>query len=161
MRSYSYSPPRGDAFSRAIVFALLGGAAVIVLFGEFLTEYKPIFQTAGFLPAIAGVMFYARFLLSGYTYTVEVSAEGSGADLVIVENRGKANRTVCRVSAVGGNLLRAKRGEGRSFDYRPTPFAEPSYYYEVSERDGGGYVRFCPDEKMVQILSSLGCEVEE
>ncbi len=160
MKSYSYSPPRGDSLSRAIVFALLGGAAIIVMLGEFLTDIKPILQTVGFVPAVLGVMLCSRFMLSGYTYTIELGADGSSADLVIVENRGKANRTVCRVSAIGGRLVR-KKAEGRCYDYRPTPFSEDSYFYIVSDRDGGGIVRFCPDERMIDIMRSLGCEVEE
>jgi len=31
----------------------------------------------------------------------------------------------------------------------------------VPERDGDGFVRFSPDEKMIEIMRSLGCEVQE
>jgi len=164
MRIYSYSPEKGDSRSKTLAFCILGGAAFLVLLGEFLGEYKPILQTAGFVVAIAGIMICSRFLLSGYTYIIEGSEDGKAPDLVIIENRGKVNRTVCRVSASGGRLFRAdggKKPDGRVYDYRPSPFVSDSWIYVVPERDGDGFVRFSPDEKMIEIMRSLGCEVQE
>ncbi len=166
MKIYSYSPEKGDSTSKAIAFAVLGGATILIMLGEFLSEYKPILQTAGFVLAMAGVLVCSRFLLSGYTYSLE-AAEGASPDLVIVENKGKVNRTVCRVSVVGGKLYRDVKGEkgkkfdGKLYDYRPSPFTPDSWVYEVPERDGEGFVRFCPDEKMVSLMREMGCEVIE
>lgn len=166
MKIYSYSPEKGDSTSKAIAFSVLGGAAILIMLGEFLADYKPILQTAGFVLAMAGVLVCSRFLLSGYTYSLE-AAEGASSDLVIVENKGKVNRTVCRVSLSGGRLYRDVKGEkgkkfdGKLYDYRPSPFTPDSWVYEVPERDGEGFVRFCPDEKMVSLMKEMGCEVIE
>ncbi len=161
MKSYTYSPPRGDQTSQIITFCTLGGAMILVLLGEFIGAYKTVLQMAGFLTALAGIMLCTRWLLSGYTYTIELSDDGASADLVIVENKGKVNRTVCRVSAVGGKLSRTKSSEGKLYDYRPSPFVKDAWIYEVPASDGDGFVRFCPDEKMVEIMQALGCEVEK
>ncbi len=159
---YSHTPPCGDKVSRALTVALIALAAVLLVLGELFASLKPIFQAAGFGALLLAVLFCTRFLLSGYTYSIELSDDGEEGDLVITENRGKARRTVCRVSVKGARLSRPqKKQSGRVYDYRPSPFIAEHYLFEVSERDGGGFIRFCPDEKIVNILRSLGCEVEE
>lgn len=161
---YSCKPESADKLSKAISFAILGGAAILILLSEILSEYKPILQTAGFIIALFGVMFCSRFLLSGYTYLLESAADGSSPDLVITEQKGKTTRIVCRVSVAGGKLFRdekSKKPEGRIYDYRPSPFADNSWVFMVPERDGEGCVKFCPDEKMIALMRDIGCEVEE
>lgn len=158
---YSYSPPRGDRVSTALTYVLIGAAAVLLVLGEVFSGIKPIFQASGFAAILIAVMFCTRYMLSGYTYTVSISDDGSRADLEVVENRGKQNRTVCRIAATDSRLFKAKKLVGRVYDYRPTPFIRDSWVFEVSHGDGGGFIRFCPDERMIDILRSLGCEVEE
>ncbi len=164
MNIYSYTPERVESTSKTIAFCILGGAAILVLLGEFVGEYKPILQTAGFVLAMGGVLVCSRFLLSGYTYNIE-AADGASPDLVIIEHKGKTGRTVCRVSLAGGRLFRPEKGKRldprRIYDYRPSPFAPDSWVYEVPERDGEGFVRFSPNAEMVEIMRELGCEVSE
>lgn len=167
MKLYSYSPPKGGSTVQAIAFSLLGGAAALVMLGGIIPEYEPILLTAGFVLAMAGLLVCTRFLLSAYTYHLESAGDGSAPDLVIVENRGKVNRTVCRVSASGGSLFRYDKKERRTrlsrkkiYDYRPTPFSDGAYVYEVPERDGDGFVLFCPDEAMITLMQSVGCRVD-
>lgn len=128
-------------------------------------EISPILQTGGFVLAMAGLLVCTRFLLSGFTYSIESQADGTPPDLVIVENKGKVNRTVCRVSVAGGKLYRSdknrKLASGKIYDYRPTPFGSDSWIFEVPERDGEGFVRFSPDEQMVSLMRSAGCLVSE
>ncbi len=158
---YSYSPPRGDKVSTVITYALVGAAALLIVFGEIFTDIKPIFQASGFGALLLSVMFFSKYLLSGYTYTVTVSEDGESADLVVVENSGKRNRTVCRVCATDSRIFKAKKPGGRVWDYRPSPFVTDHWVFTVSERDGGGFIRFCPDRRMLDILRALGCEVEQ
>lgn len=161
---YSYSPERADATSKAISFSILSAAGVLLIISEFLTEYKPIFQTAGFVIALFGVLFCSRFLMSEYTYILESAADGSPPDLVITERKGKVTRTVCRVSVAGGKLFpisKEKKLSGAVYDYRPSPFTPDSYVFRVPERDGEGYVKFSPDKKMTELMREIGCEVEE
>jgi len=161
---YSYKPEHADSTSKAIAFAVLGAAAALIMLGEILKEYQPLFITAGFVLAMAGVLVCIRFLLSAYTYIIEADTESGIADLVITEMKGKTIRTVCRVSIAGSRLFadeKGKKPDGMIYDYRPSPFAPDSRYFEVPERDGEGYVRFSPDEKMIELMRSFGCEVEE
>ncbi len=161
---YSYKPEAADSTTKAISFGILGGAAILILLSEFLPEYKPVLQTAGFVIALFGVLFCSRFLLSGYTYVIESAADGSSPDLVITEQKGKVTRIVCRVSIAGGRLYRdekSKKPDGAVYDYRPSPFSPNSWVFKVPERDGEGYVKFTPDEKMIGLMREIGCEVEE
>lgn len=165
MKIYSYSPPRGDSVSKTLAFVIFGGAAILVLLAEFLPEISPILKTGGFVLAMAGLLVCTRFLLLGYTYSIESAADCTPPDLVIVENKGKVNRTVCRVSVAGGKLSRLdksrKRVSGKVYDYRPSPFCSESWVFEVPERDGEGIVYFCPDSNMVSLMQSAGCFLSE
>lgn len=161
---YSYKPESADSTSKAISFGVLGGAAILILLSEILSEYKPILQTAGFVLALFGVLFCSRFLLSDYTYIIESAADGSSPDLVITEQKGKTARIVCRISIAGGKLFRdekSKKPEGAVYDYRPSPFAPNSWVFKVPEKDGEGFVKFTPDDRMVELMRGIGCEVEE
>jgi hypothetical protein len=161
---YSYKPESADSTTKAIAFAILGSAGALILLSEILAEYKPILLTAGFVIALFGVLFCSRFLLSGYTYIIESAADGTPPDLVITEQKGKITRTVCRVSIAGGKLYRderSKKPDGAVYDYRPSPYAPNSWVFKVPERDGEGYVKFTPDEKMIDLMREIGCEVEE
>lgn len=164
IRIYSYKPESADSTTKAIAFVILGGAGALILLSEILAAYKPILQTAGFILALFGVLFCSRFLLSGYTYIIESAADGTPPDLVITEQKGKVTRTVCRVSIAGGKLRRdekSKKPDGTVYDYTPSPFAPEKWIFKVPERDGEGYVRFTPDEKMISLMREIGCEVEE
>jgi hypothetical protein len=161
---YSHTPEGGDRKSRAVCFATLGVAGALILLSEVFAAYKPVFQTLGFIIALFGILLCARLLMTSYTYSLEAAADGTPPDLVIRERRGKIDRTVCRVSVSGGRLTRAedsKKPKGEVYDYRPSPFAPTSWVFEVAEVDGGGFVKFNPDEKMIAIMRSVGCEVVE
>ena len=164
IRIYSYKPEGADSTSKAISFGVLGGAAILILLSEILAEYEPILMTAGFVLALFGVLFCSRFLLAGYTYIIESAADGSSPDLIITEQKGKVARTVCRVSIAGGKLYRdekSKKPDGIVYDYRPSPFAPNGWIFKVPEKDGEGYVKFTPDERMIELMREIGCEVEE
>ena len=161
---YSYKPEGADSTTKSIAFAILGGAGALILLSEMLTEYKPVLLTAGFIIALFGVLFCSRFLLSSYTYIIESAADGSSPDLVITEQKGKVTRTVCRVSIAGGKLYRdekSKKPNGAVYDYRPSPFTPSPWVFKVPERDGEGFVKINPDEKMIELMREIGCEVEE
>lgn len=161
---YSYKPEGADSTTNAISFGILGGAGALILLSEILGQYKPVLQTAGFVLALFGVLFCSRFLLAGYTYIIESAADGSSPDLVITEQKGKTARIVCRVSIAGGKLYRdekSKKPEGAVYDYRPSPFAPNGWVFKVPEKDGEGYVKFTPDERMIELMREIGCEVEE
>ena len=161
---YSHTPESGDPKSRAVCFSTLGTAGALILLSEILSAYKPILMTAGFIVALFGIAVCARLLMTSYTYSLESSADGTPPDLVIRERRGKLDRTVCRVSVSGGRLTRgagSKKPKGAVYDYRPSPFTPAWWTFEVPERDGSGFVRFNPDEKMIALMRSAGCEVEE
>ena len=160
---YSYKPESADSTTKAISFGILGGAGALILLSEILAEYKPVLQTAGFVVALFGVLFCSRFLLAGYTYIIESAADGSPPDLVITEQKGKNVRIVCRVSIAGGKLYRdekSKKPDGTVYDYRPSPFAPNGWIFKIPERDGEGFVRFTPDERMIELMREIGCEVE-
>ena len=165
MKIYSFSPPRGDSVSKALAFVLLGGAAIAVMLAEFLQGIASILQTGGFALAMAGLLVCTRFLLSGYTYSIESEADGTSPDLVIVENKGKINRTVCRVSLAGGKLSRFDKSRklpgDKVYDYRPSPFVADSWVFEVPARDGEGFVIFSPDDKMISLMQSAGSILSE
>ncbi len=161
---YSYKPEGADSTTKAISFGILGGAGALILLSEILGQYKPVLQTAGFVLALFGVLFCSRFLLAGYTYIIESAADGSSPDLVITEQKGKTARIVCRVSIAGGKLYRdekSKKPEGAVYDYRPSPFAPNGWVFKAPEKDGEGYVKFTPDERMIELMREIGCEVEE
>lgn len=161
---YSYTPQSADKKGKAVCLAILGTAGVLILLSELFAEYKPVLMTAGFIIALFGILACTRFLMTSYTYSLESGADGTPPDLVIREMRGKVNRIVCRVSVSGGKLRhdnKKNKPRGAVYDYRPSPFSEGPRIFEVSERDGGGFVRFNPDEAMIDIMRSSGCEVEE
>ena len=59
---YSYKPESADSTTKAISFGILGGAGALILLSEILAEYKPVLQTAGFVVALFGVLFFGHLL---------------------------------------------------------------------------------------------------
>ncbi len=162
MEIYSYSPKSGDSKTKLLVFSLLSLSLAIVIIGGLLPVYKGVLQAAGFVVAIVSVMLCARFIMTSYTYIVEDRDSDGYCDFVIKETRGGRSRTVCRIEIGGSTLFLESNGKampkGEVYDYRPSLFISPVYRLCANERDGGGSVRFCPDEKMVQLLQSLGAK---
>ena len=98
-----------------------------------------------------------------FTYSIETEGEGRAPDLVVRENKAKSSRILSRVSIAGGKLIRAsnfKPNGAPVYDHRPTPFSKDYWVFEVPECDGEGYIRFSPDAEMLELMRSLGCEVE-
>lgn len=164
MTVYSYSPPRGNTAAKILTWVLVAAALILMVAGSIFPDLDPILKTSAFALMMAAVLVCTRFMLLGYTYSVETSDSGA-PDLVIVENKGKVNRTVCRVSIAGGRLYPSassvKIPAGKKFDYRTGLAPSEGCVFRVPERDGGDYVLFCPDEKLRELMISLGASVEE
>lgn len=164
MTIYSYSPPRGNTAAKILTYTLTGAALIFMVAGSLFPDYDPILKTVAFALMMAAVLVCTRYLLLGYTYSIE-SGETGAPDLVIVENKGKVNRTVCRVSIAGGKLYRTpesiKIPAGKRYDYRTGLAPTNGCVFRVPERDGGDYVLFCPDERLTELMISLGALTEE
>lgn len=164
MEIYSYSPKTSDGKDRLLVFLILALGVAAVIAGGFLPAYRGIVQMLGFVVLILGVMLCARYMLTSYTYVIEEADNEGFHDFVVKETKGGRMRTVCRVRIEGSTLKRGSRASSRatgaSYDYRASLFGDGCYCLSVSERDGGGSVRFSPDEKTVELLYSLGAKKE-
>jgi hypothetical protein len=160
MEIYSYSPKSGNSKTKLLVFSLLALAVAVVIVGGLLPAYKGVLQAAGFVVAIVSVMLCARFIMTSYTYIVEDGDSDGCCDFVIKEARGGRTRTVCRIEISGSALYMESDGravpKGEVYDYRPSLFVSPVYRLCANERDGGGSVRFCADDELIELLLMLG-----
>ncbi len=159
---YSYTPERGDKISRAIIYSLAGAGLTLAVLAEIIKSVSSVLHVIAFGTLLCSILIWSRCMLS-FTYSIETQGEGRAPDLVVRENKAKSSRILSRVSIAGGKLIRASnfKSNGKPvYDHRPTPFSKDHWVYEVPERDGEGYIRFSPDEKMLELMRSLGCEVE-
>ena len=159
---YSYTPERGDKTSRAIIWSLAGAGLTLAILAEIIISVSSILHVIAFGALLCSILIWSRCML-GFTYSIEIEGEGRAPDLVVRENKAKSSRVLSRVSIRGGRLIRAssfKPNGAPVYDHRPTPFSKDHWIFEVPESDGEGFIRFAPDEEMIELMRSLGCEVE-
>ncbi len=159
---YSYTPERGDKFSRAMIYSLAGAGLTLAILAEIIIEYSSILHVIAFGTLLGSILIWSRCMLS-FTYSIETEGEGRAPDLVVMENKAKSSRILSRVSIEGGKLIppaKFKPNGAPVYDHRPTPFSKDYWVYEIPERDGEGFIRFSPDKEMLELMRSLGCEVE-
>jgi hypothetical protein len=159
---YSYTPERGDKISRAIIYSLAGAGLTLALLAEIIASVSSILHVIAFGALLCSILVWSRCMLS-FTYSIETEGEGRAPDLVVRENKAKSSRVLSRVSIRGGRLIHSsafKPNGAQVFDHRPTIFVKDYWIYEVPESDGEGFIRFAPDEKMLELMRSLGCDTE-
>lgn len=159
---YSYTPERGDKISRAMIWSLAGAGLTLAILAEIITSVSSILHVIAFGTLLGSILIWSRCMLS-FTYSIESNEDGRPPDLVVRENKAKSSRILSRVSVSGGKLIPASRFKPNGkpvYDHRPTPFSKDYWVFEVSEREGGGFIRFSPDEEMLGLMRSLGCEAE-
>ena len=159
---YSYTPERGDKVSRALIGSLAGAGLTFAILAELLASLSSVFHATAFGLLLGSILVWSRCMLS-FTYSIESSEDGRPPDLVIRENRGKTSRILSRASVKGGKLIRPSGFKPNGvpvYDHRPTVFIKDHWIFAVSESDGEGFIRFCPDEKMLELMHELGCEAE-
>ena len=159
---YSYTPERGDKISRALIWSLAGAGLTLAVLAEIIVSVSSILHVIAFGALLGSILIWSRCML-GFTYSIESSEDGRPLDLVVRENKAKSSRILSRVSIAGGKLIHASKFKSNGapvYDHRPSIFMKEYWVFEVPERDGEGYIRFSPDEEMLEMMRSLGCEVE-
>lgn len=159
---YSYTPERGDKISRAMIWSLAGAGLPLAVLAEIIVSVSSILHVIAFGALLGSILIWSRCMLC-FTYSIETEGEGRAPDLVVRENKAKSSRVLSRVSIAGGKLIRASNFKSNGapvYDHRPTPFSKDYWVFEVPERDGEAFIRFSPDEEMLELMRSLGCEVE-
>ena len=160
---YSYTPERGDKISRAIIYSSAGAGLTLAILAEIILSVSSILHVIAFGALLCSILVWSRCMIS-FTYSIESSEDGRPPDLVVRENKAKSSRILSRVSLKGGKLIRLesfKPNGAPIYDHRPGMFMKDYWIYEVPESDGEGFIRFAPDEKMLELMRSLGCEAEE
>ena len=160
---YSYTPPRGDKVSNALIYSLAGAGLALAILAEILTSVSSVLHVVAFGLLLGSILIWSRCMLN-FTYSIESNEDGRPADLVVRENKAKSSRILSRVSIKGGKLIRPDSFKPNGvpvYDHRPTVFIKDYWIFEVPACDGEGFIRFCPDEKMLELMRQLGCEAQE
>lgn len=156
---YSYTPERGDKISRALIYSLAGVGLALALLAEILPKVSNPLHVAAFALMLASILVWSRCMVS-FTYSIESAEDGRPPDLIVRENKGKTSRILSRVSLDGGRLIRSdkfKPDGAPVYDHRPSIFIKDYWIFEVSERETRAFIRFSPDEEMLNILREAGC----
>lgn len=160
---YSYTPERGDRISRILIYSLAGVGLVLAFLAEIIPNAASALHVAAFALMLASILVWSRCMIS-FTYSIESAEDGRAPDLVVRENKGRTSRILSRVSLDGARLIRSDRFKPDGapvYDHRPSVFIKNYWVFEVSEREGTAYIRFTPDEKMLDLIRMAGCEVYE
>ena len=159
---YSYTPERGDKISRAIIWSLAGAGLTLAVLAEIIVSVSSVLHVIAFGALLGSILVWSRCMLS-FTYSIEASEDGRPPDLVVRENKAKSSRILSRVSIKGGKLIRPsgfKANGAPVYDHRTTVFVKDYWIFEVPTSDGEGFIRFAPDEKILELMRELGCEAE-
>ena len=160
---YSYTPERGDKISRAIIYSFAGAGLTLAILAEIIVSVSSILHVIAFGTLLCSILVWSRCMIS-FTYSIESAEDGRPPDLVIRENKAKSSRVISRVSLKGGKLIPSadfKPNGIAVYDKRPSIFIKNYWVFEISENDGEGFIRFSPDEKMLELMRELGCEIEK
>lgn len=155
---YSYRPPQGNAATKALTFSALIIALLLFMSRATSLPYAGALQMLALVFAMGGIMLCTRYLMTGYVYTLEQN--GAGVDLVIVEEKGKARRTVCRISVNGATLTRDTKlpeseKKRRAYNYCPAAFDKNARWF-ISPESESEAVKISVCDELVLALFSAG-----
>ena len=180
---YSYTP-RGDRLkSCVLVSGCIAAAVGMLAVSETGWIPAPYFRWGAAVCILVGALFGARFLATGYVYSVFRDVYSGRVDLVISELRFGKSKSVCRVDLFDIRsmeiydpvaVIAAARRDGKKRikrPRRPRPDRKkhgsakvynycadvlPTRYCLVFvSGDENAYVKFNPDEKMTDIIKRL------
>ena len=165
--TYEYMPPPKNQWIKTLCMGLFFGA--LVLFGASgLRDIMPtpwLFQFLAICMLTVSIMLMGRYLLRYYLYRVEET--DGGVDFTVTEITRRGGTTVCRL---GLHQLRAvkvwnaesKPPRGKKiYNYCVDARPVDSRLLEFADRDEIIYIRFSPDEKMLEILENALRSSEE
>ncbi len=161
---YSYRPPQGNTPTKALTFSALFIALLLFLSPAAKLPYTGALQMLGLVFAMGAIMLCTRYLLTGYVYTLEQN--GEGVDLTIVEEKGKARRTVCRLSVTGAALTRGAKlpdaeKKRRTYNYCPAAFDKNAHYFISPEaQDEAVKITVC-DEFLIALFAAGAHYIDE
>ncbi|NLZ37890.1 MAG: hypothetical protein GX897_10545 [Clostridiales bacterium] len=96
-----YTPPHNP--KKAILISLLCfiTAAGFLFAGALDFGYRLLMQLIALTAAVVGIQITSRFILSVYTYKVELSNHG-GFDFIVIKNANKSHKIVCNLDMSTG-----------------------------------------------------------
>lgn len=166
--NYEYRPPK-DGGMKTLVFLLLICSIIIFAASAAMEAYAGLLELGAVILAAAGLLLGTRYLMTDYIYAVGPGdgisdrynghngySEYNRYDLTITECRGRKRRVVCRVSVNEGKLEKitpnTPKPKGIIFNYCTGIHPANACYYFPGERDGGGVIKFSPDDTLIRIL---------
>ena len=180
---YSYSPGGDRLKSCFLVSGCLAAAIGMLAVSETGWILAPYFRWGSLVWILVGALFGARFLTTGYVYSVFRDVLSGQCDLVISELRFGRSKTVCRVDIFDicsmelydpAAVIDAARREGKrriGRIKRPRPdrkkYGSARVYNYCADvlparycliRISGGetaYVKFSPDDRLISIIKRL------
>ena len=166
--TYEYMPTQKNQWMKPLCMGLFFGA--LVLFGA--SGLKDMIEMPWILPFLSiammtvAILLMGRFLLRYYLYRIE-ETEG-GVEFTVTEITRRGGTTVCRLAL--SQLLATKlwceenkppRGK-KIYNYCVDARPVDSYLLEFADGEDRIYIRFSPDEKMLEILNDSlagrGCD---
>lgn len=161
---YSYRPPQGNAATKALTFSALIIALILFMSRATSLPYAGALQMLALVFAMGGIMLCTRYLMTGYVYTLEKS--GERMDLVVVEEKGKARRTVCRLSVNGASLTRDAKlppapQKRRTYNYCPSAFDKNARYFISPEADSEAVKISVCDELVLALFCAGAHYIDE
>ena len=161
---YSYRPPQGNAATKALTFGTFAIALILFLSPAAKLPYAGALQTLGLVFAMAGIMLCTRYLMTGYVYALEQN--GECIDLVITEEKGKARRTVCRLSVNGATLTHSGKlpiteKKRKTYNYCPAAFDKNARWFFSPEAENEAVKLSVCDELLLALLSAGANYIDE
>lgn len=161
---YSYRPPQGNTATKALTFSALIIALILFMSRATSLPYAGALQMLALVFAMGGIMLCTRYLMTGYVYTLEKN--GECVDLVVVEEKGKARRTVCRLSVNGASLTRDAKlppapQKRRTYNYCPSAFDKNARYFISPEADSEAVKISVCDELVLALFSAGAHYIDE
>lgn len=164
--TYEYMPTPKNQWIKPLCMGLFFGA--LVLFGASgLKEIMPmpwLFQFVAICMLTVSILLMGRYLLRYYLYRVE-EIKG-GVDFTVTEITRRGGTTVCRLGLSQllsvkewneeNKPLRGKKIYNYCVDARPVA----SWLLEFADGEETIYIRFSPDERMLEILKNACADRE-
>ena len=76
MTVYSYSPPSGNKAAKILTSVLVGTGLLFMIASALMPDLDPILKTIAFALMMASVLVCTRYMLVGYTYSIESGESG-------------------------------------------------------------------------------------
>ena len=165
---YTYMPKCNKFKTGVLVGGCIATAVGMVLVSGAGGVLAPYFKSGATVWALAGVLFALRFFGTGYVYSIFRDANGGEIDLAISELRFGRSKNVCRISLYDieeifeynhsekkkkARQKRKKMGTGRLYNYC-ADILPPQYCIIRISGSEGAYIKFSPDETMLNIIKS-------